>query len=572
MKKPNTQAFEDAVREALATPAAEFDAEKVVEQMIVADTPAPVIMDTPTSTVTFMEPPTAPVVPQPATTAKKDPTMLIEAFATKLDKNKAWLTACQESSVWEKGRTLYSKIFEKYTSGTKLKVIFKFSTTGRRMIYSVSPEVQPEVKVATPVDVVARVASQVVAEPGVVTAEMMAGYYISPEARLNFTTAKKMSLAKPDRAVKVMMVGPSGFGKTTLPKIFSDITGANFLRMNCATIRDPEEWFGWREARDGSTVFIKSRFAQAIEAGNLVVILDEFNRLEPWLHNTLFPLLDDDGKTVVHDEEFRIGPNVIVVGTINTGYKYTGTFELDEALLNRFDFILEVGPMPFEEEIRVLQTRTGIAKETAAGIVKIATLIRGLDIVCSTRTTLLMASMMVSGMSIREAVESAVVRRIPSDTHSNSTRKSVVDAVNAQIGPFSTRTMVDDIFNLAKPQPIKVVEAPKTELVPMFIISMSDKDKFEPLKVVQVLRSIAVAGLGPDTVNLSLQRAKTTTDRLLEGNIIAIPTLKELTTEEVKQLAELFSANGVKGRYGKRPSVEAGTLVNTAFAGFEEKN
>jgi hypothetical protein len=173
--------------------------------------------------------------------------------------------------------------------------------------------------------------------------DFLNGYFIDEETRRVFTTAHKMSVGNPDSAIKVMMVGPSGYGKTTVPKLFAQATGMNFYRMNCATVRDPEEWFGYREAVDGSTKFFRSEFAKAIEAGNLVVVLDEFNRLEPWLHNTLFPLLDDDGKTVVHDEEFKIGPNVIVVGTINSGYRYTGTFELDEALLNRFEFIIEVG-------------------------------------------------------------------------------------------------------------------------------------------------------------------------------------------------------------------------------------
>jgi hypothetical protein len=579
----NTQPFEDAVREALNTPAAQFEAAEVVERMkVVMMTPPEDIMEAHNTAEAIahleaiMGPPAEVVkvntavvsqLTSGASTPKKDTTMLIEAIATKLDKNKAWLTSCTESSVWEKGRTLYSNVFGKYDTGTMLTVIFKFSPTGRRMIYAVSPVAKAAVVAEAQVGVSAKATPQVVVEPKTVTADMLAGYFISPEARMNFTTAKKMSSAKPDRAVKIMMVGPSGYGKTTLPKIFSDITGANFLRMNCATIRDPEEWFGWREAREGSTVFIKSRFAQAIEAGNLVVILDEFNRLEPWLHNTLFPLLDDDGRTVVHDEEFTIGPNVIVVGTINTGYRYTGTFELDEALMNRFDFILEVGPMPFEEEVKVLQARTGIALDTAKGIVKIATVIRGLDIVCSTRTTLLMASMMVSGMSIREAVESAVIRRIPSDTHSNSTRKSVVDAVNAQIGPFASRTLVDDIFNVTKPQPAKAVEAPKVELAPTFIISMSEKDKFQPMEIVKTLTKI-------DTVSgthMTYQQAKTIADRLLEGNVIAVPILKELSVDELKVIADELSANGVKGRYGKRPAVEVGTIVNATFANFGEK-
>jgi hypothetical protein len=286
--------------------------------------------------------------------------------------------------------------------------------------------------------------------------QMMKGYYIDQEMRLAFTTAKKMSSANPAKAIKLMMMGPSGYGKTTLPWLFSQVCSMDFYRMNCATVRDPEEWFGYREAKAGSTHFVRSEFIKLIEQGNLVVVLDEFN-------NTLFPLLDDDGKTVVHDEQFVIGPNVIVVATINSGYKFTGTFELDEALLNRFDFVVEVGAMPKVEETKVLMNRTRIERETAKQIVNAATDLRQMDIVCSTRTTLLIARMFSSGLSLREAFESAVVRRIGRDDASGVERKKVIDLLNVQFGVLSEREVEDDVFDL-NPKPKK--EEPKVEAAP----------------------------------------------------------------------------------------------------------
>lgn len=286
-----------------------------------------------------------------------------------------------------------------------------------------------------------------VSEVNEVKDETTSGYYINAEARLVFTSAKALSDARPERAVKLMMVGASGYGKTTLPKVFSERIGYSFMRMNCANIRDPEEWFGYREAIEGSTVFIRSQFTKAIEAGNLVVVLDEFNRLEPWLHNTLFPLLDDDGCTVVHDEEFRIGQNVIVVGTINTGYRYTGTFELDEALYNRFNFVLEVGAMPHSEEVKVLMNRTGVEKNDANEIVKMATRLRTMNVVCSTRSTLDIALMVSIGMTKREAFETAVVKRIPADNAGVNLRKQAVDAINVNIGVLTERRVTGDVFD-----------------------------------------------------------------------------------------------------------------------------
>src|SRR5690606_24989297 len=45
------------------------------------------------------------------------------------------------------------------------------------------------------------------------------GYYVGPEERLTFNTALGMSFRNPEKAVKIMMVGPSGYGKTSLPKL-----------------------------------------------------------------------------------------------------------------------------------------------------------------------------------------------------------------------------------------------------------------------------------------------------------------------------------------------------------------
>lgn len=403
-----------------------------------------------------------------------------------------------DRGLFKRGDNIFNRKLHPFPAGSKLNVVVKFSKVGRRMVQKVTliedapmetkpkskgkakektvvilttstgegyittptmryvpePHLPGEIPHSVPKVVEPDAPAPTVKEHAPAPASALDGYFIDHDARLTFTSAYRISQANPERAVKVMMVGPSGYGKTTLPKLFAQAVGLGFMRMNCAKIRDPEEWFGYREARDGSTVFVRSQFASMVEAGNCVVVLDEFNRLEPWLHNTLFPLLDDDGCTVVHDETFRIGPNVIMVGTINTGYKYTGVFELDEALMNRFEFILEVGPLPSREEVRVLCQRTKVDKSKAETIVEMANILRENEVVCSTRTSLLVASMVVSGMTVREAYESAVVRRIPADTTGSNQRKKVVDLVNTRIGTLQQRPVFGDVFGYdVEPEP-----------------------------------------------------------------------------------------------------------------------
>jgi MoxR-like ATPase len=375
------------------------------------------------------------------------------------------------------------------------------------------------------------------------------GYYVSPEARLVFNTAKAMSENRPERAVKVMMVGPSGYGKTTLPKLFADLTGKRFLRMNCATIRDPEEWFGYREAKDGTTVFVPSQFGREIQEGNLVVVLDEFNRLEPWLHNTLFPLLDDDGCTVVHDEKFSIGQGVIVVGTINTGYKYTGTFELDEALFNRFDFTLEVGAMPHASEVEVLAKRVGISKADAAKITKMANILRQAEVVCSTRTTLLVASMLKAGMTLRESFESAVVRRIPVDSAGGGLRKQVIDLINPQLGVLDTRTLDKDVFSVVMEVAVKETVAKEEICEPVAtgyeLTLFAEKER--TLLSINLIKTLRL--LPTESGRLDLRDAKNLVDKIAQGETIVLRLTHK--PENMEQLVAELKRIGCSGMFKK---------------------
>lgn len=375
------------------------------------------------------------------------------------------------------------------------------------------------------------------------------GYFLSQEARLVFSTAHQLSRLQPSKAVKMMVVGPSGYGKTTLPKLFAQATGRRFLRMNCATVRDPEEWFGYREAIDGSTVFIRSQFAREIERGDLVVVLDEFNRLEPWLHNTLFPLLDEDGMTVVHDEEFRIGANVVVVGTINTGYQYTGTFELDEALYNRFELLLEVGPLPHREEVVVLVARTGVDGDKAERITKIANVLRDMEVVCSTRTTLLVSRMVASGLSIREAYEMAIVRRIPQESGGKSLRKSVVDALNVQAGVLSDRAIVaNDVFAAERKE-----EEAAIDLSDLYTLELSlyKKEGYSllPVVVIRYLRKLPVLNDAGQLVSLSVREANQVIERLRSGELVRL-TLKGILSEDADE--PTLNSLGLTGRFSPK--------------------
>lgn len=464
-------------------------------------------------------------------------------------------------TLWERaeygtdGETIFNRGFKIWNDGEEFVAVFDVSASGRRKLVKTTTLNGVSVNREVRVNHRKRGGKQPVQTEAAVQEKSqkvnLSGYYISPEARLVFNTAHKLSGNRPEKAVKLMMVGASGYGKTTLPFLFASLTGRNFLRMNCATIRDPEEWFGYREAREGSTVFIRSQFAKVIEEGNVVVVLDEFNRLEPWLHNTLFPLLDDDGRTVVHDEEFHIGSNVVVVGTINTGYKYTGTFELDEALLNRFDFVLEVGALPHNDEVDVLVNRTGISRAFAGDVVKVATTLRSMDVTCSTRTTLLIAQLFNSGMTLREAFESAVVRRIPVDSNGGGLRKQVIDTINIPLGTFEPRKVKGDIFDVQveEEKPVQLPHSKVDGKQPYILLEAASGLTLLPIQAIKALRSLPTVG---KTLNgLTQKEAKDLVEQIQLGGKVTIDLLEKPADFKSRIVPELQAA-GLTGVLGYR--------------------
>lgn len=256
-------------------------------------------------------------------------------------------------------------------------------------------------------------------------------FYFSERAFQIFGTAKQLLGNFPETAVRILVVGPSGYGKTSIAGLFADTNDMTCYRMNCASVRDPEEWFGTREAKDGSTLFLPSKFITTVTSGNAVIILDEYNRLEPDLHNTLYPLLDHSQSTFVHGEEFTVGPRTVFIATMNVGHQYSGTYHLDEANMNRFDLVYEVKPPDTQEEIAILVSRAKIDSSAATKIVEVAKKVRqSINVHCSIRTTLFVAKLVSIGQAVGPAFINTLLERIPEDLEvSTSGRKELIDII-----------------------------------------------------------------------------------------------------------------------------------------------
>lgn len=258
----------------------------------------------------------------------------------------------------------------------------------------------------------------------------LAGVWMPKDTAKLFKAALKLIETAP---VNILMTGPSGFGKSSIPQAFADAYGMKFVRVNCAAIRDPEEWFGFREAQDGSTIFEPSEFAIALMEGNAIILLDELNRMESWLHNTLYPILDHARTSNVHGKQFKVGDNVLFAAAINTGHQYTGTFMLDGALVNRFDMHIAVGALDEIVEADLLVRRYELPMDVAQKIVRIMSRLRELyereaiTVDVSTRTSLKIARLYSSDLlDLRSCFKAAVFNALDAEEV-----KTAVDATSS---------------------------------------------------------------------------------------------------------------------------------------------
>ena len=249
----------------------------------------------------------------------------------------------------------------------------------------------------------------------------------------------------------LMIVGPAGSGKTEgVPHAIERInkahgTSIRMLKMDCATITDPQKWFGRREVDAKGTRYERSDFIKAVEAGD-VILLDEITRLHPHLHNPVMAFLD--GSNAVHLSDLNVtverNPETVFLATANMGVQYGGTHRMDWAMRERFPFTLERPWPPRQVEIDILVSHTNCDRDGAAELVGIAEKTRqmfesgDLRAPISTRILVHAAWLLASGMSEREALELTAVPLFDPDANglagTESERQRVRGIIEGKFG------------------------------------------------------------------------------------------------------------------------------------------
>jgi midasin (ATPase involved in ribosome maturation) len=153
----------------------------------------------------------------------------------------------------------------------------------------------------------------------------------------------------------VLFHGPAGTGKTVSCKLLCQEIRLPIMDViNCTENLD-EFVLGKFIPVEDRIVFAESFVTKAIRHGGAVVF-EEINFARPQYLAFLNSLLDDNGFVRLDNgEKVRRHPNFRFFATMNLGYY--GTKELNQALYNRFNVIVEMAFLAEEAIIKMLKAR-----------------------------------------------------------------------------------------------------------------------------------------------------------------------------------------------------------------------
>ena len=213
-----------------------------------------------------------------------------------------------------------------------------------------------------------------------------------------------------------MMTGPSGSGKTELVSLAGKKLGLEVCIYNMGTMLDPiSGLLGVHRLVQGGSVFDYAKFTEDIQKP-CIILLDELSRAPLSANNILLPCLDSRRELPIDIaggngmRNIKVHPDCVFIATANIGAEYTGTSQMDRALVDRF-FMQEIEYMDADSETKVLAKRCAIEESDAKIIVETARTVRSLYLKgelsgsLSTRETLGAGRMVADGWSVLEAME-----------------------------------------------------------------------------------------------------------------------------------------------------------------------
>jgi len=257
----------------------------------------------------------------------------------------------------------------------------------------------------------------------------------------------------------ILMVGPTGCGKTLVAQTASKALNRPFFFFNMGSTQDARSALigNTHFEKETGTIFSESTFVKAIQTPNAVILLDEISRSHHDAANIMMTVLDTLQRYLRLDEKkesdvIRVADGVCFIGTANIGNQYTATRVMDRALMDRFSVKIEMDFLDKQSELNLLVNRFKIDTtntnvfNTISSICDIASHCRDqsrmedgrLTNFLSTRAVCEMTELVCDGFSLKEIADVAIYPEFSYEGGLESERTYVKQLVQKYVPTEST--------------------------------------------------------------------------------------------------------------------------------------
>ena len=187
---------------------------------------------------------------------------------------------------------------------------------------------------------------------------------------------------------KTLITGPTGSGKSSLAKYIAAKLVRPFIRINMSGDIESSALFGGLTVEGGATVWRDGAITEACKVG-AICLVDEWELMPAEIAMGMQNLLEDGGylylkekpgtsadRTVIPHNNFRLIFAGNTVGQGDTTGAFSGVGVQNTATIDRFTCTVHLGYLEPAHEVSIITGKTGVSKEVASSMVKLATMVR----------------------------------------------------------------------------------------------------------------------------------------------------------------------------------------------------